>query len=100
MQTAVKNKYENDDGPGKTYRDLSGVVSKRTINQWIKMINNIGSIDLSRSPVRSRTAQTKANISKVKWCLAQKKRVSTKQLTVEMNISKRSVQRRFRKDFE
>jgi hypothetical protein len=49
MQTTIKNKYETDDGPGKTYRDFSGVVSKRTINWWIKMINDIDSIDLLRS---------------------------------------------------
>ena len=32
LQAAVKNKYENADGPAKTYRDLGGVVSKRSIN--------------------------------------------------------------------
>ena len=38
LQGAVKNKYENGDGPAKIYRDLGRVVSKRIINLWIKMI--------------------------------------------------------------
>ena len=40
LQKAVKTKYENGDGPAKIHRDLGGVVSKRTIKLWIKMINN------------------------------------------------------------
>ena len=46
LQKAVKIKYENGDGPAKIHRDLGGVVSKRTIKLWIKMINNTGSIEL------------------------------------------------------
>ena len=30
LQTAVKNKYDNGDGPTKIYRDLGRVVSLRT----------------------------------------------------------------------
>ena len=30
LQLAVKNKYENGDGPTKIYRDLAGVASLRT----------------------------------------------------------------------
>ena len=41
LQTAVKNKYENGSEPAKVYRDLGGVVSKRTMNLWIKMIKKI-----------------------------------------------------------
>ncbi|CAF1391729.1 unnamed protein product [Didymodactylos carnosus] len=44
VQTAVKNKYENGDGPSKIYRDLAGVVSLQTIKLWIKMIKNTGTI--------------------------------------------------------
>ncbi len=87
MQTAVKNKYENGDGPTKIDRDLGGVVSLRTIESWIQMINKTGSINLSYSPGRPRTARPKANISKVKYRLAQRKRVSTRRLAAEMHIS-------------
>ncbi len=54
VQTAVKNKYENGDGPAKTFRDLGAVVSLTTINLWIKMIKDTGSINLSHSPGRPR----------------------------------------------
>ena len=94
LQTAVKNKYENGDGPTKFYRDLGGVVSLRTIKLWIQMLNKTGSIDLSHLPGRS----TKANISKVKYRLAHKKTMSTRRLAAEMNISRISVQRILRKD--
>ena len=66
LKKAVKTKYENGDGLAKTHRDLGEVVSKRTIKLWIKMINNIGSIELSHSSGRPRIARTKANISKAK----------------------------------
>jgi hypothetical protein len=35
MQTAVKNKYENGNGPTNIYRDLGSVVLLRTIKSWI-----------------------------------------------------------------
>lgn len=98
LQKAVKNKYENGDGPTKMYRDLDGVVSLRTVKLWIQMINNIGSINLSHLPGRPRTARTKSNISKVKHRLAQKKRVSSRRVAAEMNISRTSAQRILRED--
>ncbi|CAF1656687.1 unnamed protein product [Adineta ricciae] len=98
MQTAVKNKYENGDGPTKIYRDLGGVVSLRAIKSWIQMINNIGSINLSHPPGRPRTFRTKANILKVKRRLAQKKRVSTRLLAAKINISATSARRLLRED--
>ena len=73
MQKAVKTKFENGDGPTKIYRDLVGVVSLQTIKLWIKKINNTGSIDLSLSPGRLRTARTKASILKAKQRLNQKR---------------------------
>ena len=66
LQKFVKTKYENEDGPAKIHRDLGGVISKRAINLWIKMISNIGSIVVSHSSGLPRTARTKANISKAK----------------------------------
>jgi len=62
------------------------------------MLNKTGSINLSHSPGRPRTVRTKANISKVKCRLAQKKRVSTRRLTAELDISKTSAQRILRED--
>jgi hypothetical protein len=59
VQTTVKNKYENGDGPAKIYRNLADVVSLQTIKIWIKMINNTGTISLSSPPSRTRTVRTK-----------------------------------------
>ncbi|CAF5183041.1 unnamed protein product, partial [Rotaria magnacalcarata] len=97
MQKVVKTKFENDDGPTKIYRDLAGVVSMQTIKLWIKKVRNTGSIELSSPPGRPRTARTKANMLKAKQCLDQK-RVSTRRLAAEMNISKSSIHRILRKD--
>ena len=98
LRTAVKNKFENDDRPAKIFRDLGGVVSKRTINLWLKMIKGTGSIDLLKLPGRPPTIRTKANIQKAKLRLAQKKRASTRKLAAEMCISRTSTQRILRKD--
>ena len=98
LQAAVKNKYENGDGPAKIYRDLGEVIPKRTINLSIKMTKSTDSINLTHSPGRPRTVRTEANISKAKWRLKQKKRVSTRRLAAEMKISRTSVQCTLRKD--
>ena len=57
-----------------------------------------GSIILSSPPSCSRTVRTIAAIVKVKNRLNQKKRVSTRKLAKEMNISRRSIQRILRED--
>jgi transposase len=77
IQTAVKNKYENGDGPTKIFRDLGGgVVSLQTIKLWIKMIRETGSINFAYSPGRPRAIRTKSNILKEKQRMAQKKKCS------------------------
>ena len=98
LQVAVKNKCENGDGLAKIYLDMGGVVSKRTINLWIKVIKGIGSINLSYSPGRPCTVRTEANISMAKWRLRQKKSVSTRRLATEMNILRTNAKCILRKD--
>ena len=98
LQTAVKHKFENGDGPEKIFRDLGGVVSKRTIHLWIKMIKSTDSINLLKPPGRQRTIRTKANIQKAKLRLAQKKRALARELAAEMCISRTSARRILRKD--
>ncbi len=100
MRAAVKNKYENGDGPTKMYRDLGGVVSLPTIKLWIKKIKSIGSINMSYSSGCPRTIRTKANILKVKSRLGQKRRVSTRRLAAEMKISSISAHRILRDDLD
>lgn len=62
------------------------------------MISQSGSIDLSYSPGRPRTARTTGNIQKVKTRLKRKKRVSSRKLAKEIGISRRTVQRILRSD--
>ena len=61
------------DRVAKIFRDLGEVVSKRTINLWIKMIKNIVSINLLKPPGHPRTIQTKANRQKTKLFLGSEK---------------------------
>ncbi|CAF3681109.1 unnamed protein product [Rotaria socialis] len=98
IQNVVKIKYENGDGPSKIYRDLAGAVSLPTIKLWIKMINPTGSITLSSPPGCPRTVRTKAAIMKVKSRLNKKKRVSTRKLANDINISRTSIRRILRED--
>ena len=80
IQTAVENTYENGDGPTKIHHDLGRVVSLTTIKSWLQMFNKTGSINLSHFPSRSGTIRTKIIISKAKYRLAPKKRLSTRRL--------------------
>ena len=62
------------------------------------MLNKTGSLNLLHSPDRPCTVRTKVNISKIKYRLASKKRVSTRRLPTELDISRTSAQRIWRKD--
>ena len=73
LQKVVISKYENGESLAKICRDLSGVVSYRTIRRWCKSITNTGSINLSKPPGQIRTARTKGAIQKVKDRLKRKK---------------------------
>ena len=90
--------FENSDGPTKNFPGLGGVVSKRTINLWIKMIKGTRSTNLLKSRRRPRSSRTKAHIQKAKLHLAQKKRASMRKLAAEMRISKTSTQRILRRE--
>ena len=62
------------------------------------MIRRSGSDKLSSPPGGSRFARTKGNIQKIKHRLHRKKRVSAGKLSMELNISERSVRRIIKKD--
>ena len=64
------------------------------------MLNKVGSINLSHSPGRSRIARTKANISKAKYRLPEKKRLSTRRLAAELGVPRKSAQRILHKDLD
>ena len=93
LQEIVKCKHQNGDSVSKIFNDLSGVISFSTIKRWVKMLDETGTIKLGKYPGRPRIARTKANILKVKQRLNRKKKVSTRKLGKELNISNSSVHR-------
>lgn len=97
LQKLVALKHQNDDHPTKVFRDLNRIISLATIKRWYKMVDETGSINLSVSSGRPRTARTQAAINKAKRKLQQKK-VSTRKLALELDISRRSAQRILRDD--
>ncbi len=98
FQKLVLSKYEIDDGPTKIFRDLNGAISLPTIERWCKSIRDTGSINLSSSSGRPRTIRTKAAIRKVKNRCERGKRVSSRKLARDLNISRTSVRRILKDD--
>ena len=93
LQEIVKCKHQNGDSVSKIFNDLSGVISLSTIKWWVKMLDETGAIKLGKSPGSPRIARTKVNILKVKQRLNWKKKVSTRKLGKELNISNSIVHR-------
>ena len=68
------------------------------IERWCQMIRRSGSVKLSSPPGGPRFAKTKGNIQKIKHRLRRKKRVSARKLSMELDISEKSVRRIMKKD--
>ncbi|CAF1481933.1 unnamed protein product [Rotaria magnacalcarata] len=97
-QDIVLSKYRNGDTPTKIFRDLSGGVGLATVKRWCQMIRQYGSIKLSSPPGRPRMVRTSENIRKVKNRCRRKRRVSARKLSMELDISERSVRRILKND--
>jgi predicted HTH transcriptional regulator len=93
LQKLVLPKYENGDSATKTFHDLLGVISRKTSFNRCKMIHETGSIGTCTSPGRRQTIRTKETMQKVKNRLKRKKRVSSRKLAQELDISRTSVHR-------
>ena len=76
LQKLVLVKYEAGQTPKKTFADLNGAVSYRTVKRWCKMIWKTGVIDLSKPSACHRTVHTKAPIPKIKRKSKGGKRIS------------------------
>ena len=98
LQKLVLSKYEKGEGPSEIFRHLNGALCLRTDKRWCKMIRETGSFELSTSPGWSRTIRTKESIKKVKHRLNWKKKVTSRKLAVELNISRTSVRRILKND--
>jgi transposase len=66
LRNVVLCKHQSGDHPRKIFRDLDGALSFDTIQRWVKMINITGSIELSTSPGRPRSARSNIAIRKAK----------------------------------
>ena len=98
LQKLVLSKYEKGGGPSDIFQHLNGALCLRTVKRWCKMIRETGSIELSTSPGRARTIRTKESLQKVKNRLNRKKKVTSRKLAVELNISRTSVRRILKED--
>ena len=98
IQKLVLSKYKNGDSATKISHDLKGALSRTTTFEWCRMIRTTGSIQLSTPPGRHRLVRTKKMIQKVKRRLNRKKKLSTRKLAIELEVSRRSVQRMLRDD--
>ena len=97
LQKAVTLKHQNGDYPTKIFHDLNGVVGLATIKRWCEMIDEIGSINLTKPPGLARTVRTKEAIQKVQRKL-KKSKVSSRKLALELGMSRTSARRILRDD--
>ena len=100
MQKLVLSKYDNGEGPSKIFQHLNGTVSPVTIKCWCKMVGEIGTTQLSKSPGRLRTVRTNKSIRKVKTRLNRKRKVLIRKLVHEFDISYGSVRRILKNDLK
>ena len=98
LQEVVLSKYQNGDTTTKSHRDLNGGIGLRTIERWCQMIRRSGSIKFSSSLGGPRFATMKDNIQKVNHRLSRKKKVSARKLSMELDISERSIRRIMKND--
>ena len=98
LQNIVISKRQNDDGPTKIFRDLSGGFCLKTVKRWCKMIDQTGTVSSSRSPGCPRIIRTSTTIEKVKNRLKGGGRVSARKLSKELKLSRTSIQRILKDD--
>lgn len=93
LQNVVLSKYIAGDYPRKIFHDLHGQLGLYTIQRWCKMIDDRGSINLSKPPGAVRAVRTKTTIQKAKHRLNRKKRISQRISAKELSISKTTARR-------
>ena len=98
IQKLVLSKHNDGESASKIFHDLKSAISRTTVFEWCRMIRNTGSINLLTPTGCPRLVRTKQMMQKVKTRLNRKKRVSTRKLAIELDVSRRSVQRILRND--
>lgn len=98
LQDIVLSKHQNGKTPKEIFVELENAVSLRTIERWLKLIRESGSIELHTSTGRKRTARSKTNIRTTKRLVKGKKRVTVRKLAEKLGTSVMSAQRILTKD--
>ena len=87
------SKYRHGDSSTRIFLDLNAGVGLAIIKRWCQMIRQFGSIKLSSPSGHPRIMRTNENIRKLKNRLCCQGRVSARKLSVELDISERSIRR-------
>ena len=99
LQKLVLSKYGKGEGRSEIFRHLNVYYVFKTVKRWCKMICETGSIELSTFSGRSSIIRMKESIKKVKNRLnRKKKKMTSRKLVVELNISRTSVHRILKND--
>ena len=98
LQKLVLSKYEKNEGSSEISQHLNGALCLQTVKRWCKMIRETDSIKLSASTDHSSIIRTKKSIKNVKDRLNRKKKVTSRKLAVQLNISQASVRRILKND--
>ena len=98
LQKLVLSKYECGSSTMKIFHYLCGPISRKTIFNWCKMVRETGPINMTTLPGYLRIIRTKNMIQKINSRLKSKKRVSSRKLAQELDISRTSVRRVLRND--
>ena len=86
-------------GSSEIFRHLNGALCLRTVKRRWKMILKTDSVKLSvLSDCRLPIIRTKKWIKKVKDCLNRKKKVTSRKLAVQLNVSRTSLRRILQND--
>lgn len=86
LQKVLTLKHQNGDYPTKIFHDLNGVVGLATIKRWCKMIDETGSINLTKLSGPAPTVRTTKAIQKVQRKL-KKSKVTSRKLALELGTS-------------
>lgn len=95
----MKSHYENGKTASEIYQILAKKVTMRSIQRWVKRIQEKKSLQCNTSPGRPKTVRTKSLIQKIKrnFCF-NKKRKSANKLAKENICSDRSIRRIIHED--
>ena len=92
------SKCQNGDRSSKIFRDLHGAISRNQVFVWCRMIDATGSINVSASTGPPRVIRTKNLIQKVRSRLKCKRKVSSRKMAQDFNVSRTTVGRILKED--